>query len=62
MQTTLTEIDCQQTGMDGDEAIVVCRGSIDATYSNEVRNFDLSERIYRVINTGSDWLVCGYSK
>ena len=62
VQTTLTDLDCQQSEMDGDDALIICSGSIDATYSNEIRNFDLSERTYRVINTGGDWLVCGYSK
>jgi len=62
VQTTLSDLDCQQVGTDGEDALVVCSGSIDATYSNEVRNFDLSERTYRVINTGGDWLVCGYTK
>ena len=62
VQTTLTDLDCQQKAMDGDDALVVCEGSIDATYSNEVRNFDLSERTYRVVNQAGDWLVCGYTK
>ena len=62
VQTTLTSLDCQQKEMDGDDALVICNGSIDATYNNEVRNFPLSERTYRVIHQGGDWLVCGYTK
>jgi len=48
--------------MDGDDALIICKGSIDATYNNEVRNFHLSERTYRVVQQGGDWLVCGYTK
>ncbi len=62
VQTTLTGLDCQQKEMDGDDALIICSGSIDATYNNEVRNFDLSERTYRVVHQGGDWLVCGYTK
>ena len=62
VQTTLTDLSCQQTGTDGEDALVECAGSIDATYGSELRSFDLSERTYRVINDGGNWLVCGYTK
>lgn len=62
VQTTLNDLDCQQTGISGKDALVICNGSIEASYGNEVRSFDLSERTYRVVKTGGDWLVCGYTK
>jgi hypothetical protein len=50
---------CQQTGMDGDTALVDCTGSIIATYNEEDQELDLSVRTYRVVQQGGDWLVCG---
>jgi hypothetical protein len=62
VQTTLKGVSCQESGMEGDAARVVCRGSIEASYGGERRSFDLAERNYRVVKSGGDWLVCGYTK
>ena len=50
---------CQQTGTDGDTALVDCSGSIIATYNDEEQELDLSVRTYQVVQEGGDWLVCG---
>ncbi|MEO8357226.1 MAG: hypothetical protein ABI621_15065 [Chloroflexota bacterium] len=50
---------CQQTGTDGDTALVLCNGSIIASYNNEDQELDLSVRTYQVVQEGGDWLVCG---
>lgn len=50
---------CQQTGTDGDFALVDCSGSIIATYNDEDQELDLSVRTYQVVQEGGDWLVCG---
>ena len=55
----LEGMSCQQTGMDGDTALVDCTGSIIATYNEEDQELDLSVRTYRVVQQGGDWLVCG---
>jgi hypothetical protein len=57
VQTSLKNLDCQPNSTD-----VVCSGSIEASYGDEVRFFDLSERTYHLVQEGGDWLVCGYSK
>ena len=62
VQTTLMGVSCKQSGTDGDAALVTCRGSIEASYGGEVRSFDFTERTYRVVDSGGDWLVCGYTK
>jgi hypothetical protein len=62
VKTALEDLDCQQTALDGDTASVVCQGSLQATYGNEVQSYDLAERTYSVINPGDEWLVCGYSR
>ena len=50
---------CEQTGTDGDTALVLCRGRIIASYNNEDQELDLSVRTYQVVQEGGDWLVCG---
>ncbi|MGB8981428.1 MAG: hypothetical protein WCC12_06105 [Anaerolineales bacterium] len=50
---------CEQTGTDGDTALVLCTGNIVATYNNEDQDLDLSVRTYQVVQTGGEWLVCG---
>ena len=50
---------CEQTGMDGDTALVLCNGNIVATYNGEDQQLDLSVRTYQVVQEGGEWLVCG---
>lgn len=50
---------CEQTGTDGDTALVLCKGNIVATYNNEDQELDLSVRTYQVLQEGGEWLVCG---
>jgi|SRR5690349_5444900 len=50
---------CEQTGTDGDTALVLCQGSIVATYNEEDQQLDLSVRTYQVVQEGGEWLVCG---
>jgi hypothetical protein len=50
---------CEQTGTDGDAALVLCNGNIVATYNEEDQQLDLSVRTYQVVQEGGEWLVCG---
>ena len=50
---------CEQTGTEGNIALVHCNGSIIATYGTEDQEIDLSVRTYEVTQEGGDWLVCG---
>jgi hypothetical protein len=50
---------CEQTGTDGETALVLCNGNIVATYNNEDQQLDLSVRTYQVMQEGGEWLVCG---
>lgn len=50
---------CEQTGTDGDTALVLCNGKIIATYDTEDQELDLSVRTYQVVQEGGEWLVCG---
>lgn len=57
--TRLEGLACEQTGTDGETALVLCNGNIVATYNNEDQQLDLSVRTYQVVQEGGDWLVCG---
>ena len=57
VEFTLKDVDCRSKGTD-----VICSGSIEASYGDEIRSFDLSERTYHLVQDGNDWLVCGYSR
>jgi len=57
--TRLENVSCSQTGTDGDRSLVLCNGSIVATYNGEDQQLDLSKRTYQVVQEGGDWLVCG---
>ena len=50
---------CEQTGTDGNTALVLCNGNIVATYNDEDQQLDLSVRTYQVVQEGGEWLVCG---
>ncbi len=50
---------CEQTGTDGETALVLCSGNIVATYNEEDQQLDLSVRTYQVVQEGGEWLVCG---
>jgi len=55
----LEDLACEQTGTDGETALVLCNGNIVATYNDEDQQLDLSVRTYQVIQEGGEWLVCG---
>jgi hypothetical protein len=59
VEARLEGLACEQTGTDGDTALVLCNGKIIATYNNEDQELDLSVRTYQVAQEGGEWLVCG---
>lgn len=56
---TLDDFACQQTGTDGEFALVDCQGKMLLSYNNEAQELDLSTRTYQVVEQSGDWLVCG---
>ncbi len=60
VKTHIESLDCQAVNVNGDTAEVNCLGDLVATYGNENRTFDLSERHYQVVKQDGQWLVCGY--
>ena len=59
VNTRLDGVACEQTGIDGDTALVLCNGKIIATYDTEDQELDLSVRTYQVVEESGEWLVCG---
>lgn len=59
VNTRLEDVACEQTGTDGNTALVLCNGKIIATYDTENQELDLSVRTYQVVQEGGEWLVCG---
>src|SRR5512133_172077 len=49
VNTRLDGLSCEQTGTDGNTALVLCKGKIIATYNNEDQDLDLSTRTYQVV-------------
>ncbi|MEJ2759756.1 MAG: hypothetical protein P8046_14855 [Anaerolineales bacterium] len=60
VKTQLKDVACQETNSQDGQVDVVCQGSIEAAYGNELRSFDLSRRTYHLIEQDGTWLVCGY--
>ena len=56
----LDNFSCEQTGTDGDMALISCSGRITMTYDGEDQYLDLSASTYQVLNQGGEWLFCGY--
>ena len=60
VDASLDGFTCEQTGTDGDMAIVTCQGQIVMSYDGEDQFLDLSGQNFQVQNAGGDWLFCGY--
>lgn len=56
----VTGLKCQITEESGSEATVICSGSLDLTYNDEIRAIDLSRRTYALKNEDGQWRVCSY--
>ena len=60
VDATLDSFTCEQTGTDGDMAVVNCTGQIVMSYDGEDQFLNLSGQTYQVLDQGGDWLFCGY--
>ena len=60
VDAALNDIRCEQTGQDGDEVLVVCTGSLDLTYNDEIRAIELDKRTYSMKMEDGQWRVCSY--
>jgi hypothetical protein len=60
VQVTMSDLSCQENGKDGDFTLVSCSGKISANYNGEVLEINLADHIYKTIQEGGDWRMCGY--
>ena len=57
MNAQLQDVTCQQSGTDGDAALVTCDGQIVTTYDGENREWALGT--YRMVQEDGEWKMCG---
>jgi hypothetical protein len=57
---SLNNLQCQETGNEGEATLVHCTGEILATYGAEKMTIDLSQQTYKVVQESGDWRMCGY--
>jgi hypothetical protein len=60
VEVSLVDMQCTQSGTDGDTALVTCSGHFLTSYDGEAMEIDLSTREYELVQQGGEWLVCGY--
>jgi hypothetical protein len=60
VKAELDNVVCKEAGTDGGATLVGCTGNIALTYNTEQQSLDVSRQVYRVVQQGGDYLVCGY--
>ena len=60
VDAAVTELNCEITGEDDTGTYVVCSGSLDLTYDDEIRAIDLSRSTYTLRQEDGQWRVCSY--
>ena len=60
VQAELDNLVCTEAGTDNGATLVGCTGNISLTYNTEKQSLDVSRQVYRVVQQGGDYLVCGY--
>jgi hypothetical protein len=60
VEVRLEELDCQSSGQEGTETLVICAGRIIASYGAEDLVIDLPERVFAAAEEGGQWRMCGY--
>ena len=60
VKAELDNVVCKEAGTDNGATLVGCTGNIALTYNTEKQTLDVSRQVYRVVQQGGDYLVCGY--
>ncbi|MBE0685730.1 MAG: hypothetical protein IH585_06990 [Anaerolineaceae bacterium] len=60
VDVSLVDMQCTQSGSEGDIALVTCSGNFLTSYDGEAMEIDLSTRQYELVQQSGEWLVCGY--
>lgn len=56
----LEGLSCVESGKDANATFVTCQGKILTNYGAEVREFNLADRPFKLVQESSQWRVCGY--
>jgi hypothetical protein len=59
VKTQLKDLSCKETGTESDISLVICGGSIVATYDAEEQVFPLDRQTYLVKNNDGEWCING---
>jgi len=60
VEAAVSELNCEIVAEDASGTQVVCSGSLDLTYNDEIRAIDLSRRTYTVMQEDGQWRICSY--
>ena len=60
VDAAVTGLNCEIDGEDNNGTYVICSGSLDLTYSDEIRAIDLSRRTYTLRQEDGQWRICSY--
>jgi hypothetical protein len=60
VKAELDGLTCKDSGTAGSATLVGCTGKINVTYNTEQQVIDLSRQVYKVVQEGGDYRVCGY--
>ena len=60
VDVSLQDMQCMQSGTDGDLALVTCSGQFLTSYDSEEMEIDLGTREFELVQQSGEWLVCGY--
>ncbi len=56
----LNNVQCKVIGTEEDYQLVVCSGTLDLSYNDELRSIDLSSKVYSMGFEDGQWRVCSY--
>lgn len=57
---TLKDLNCTKAGKGSDATLVSCTGKIVASYNGENQEINLADRVFKAVEEGGDWRMCGY--
>ena len=60
VEAKVVDLSCEVTAENVDDSQVICSGSLDLTYNDEIRTIDLSRRTYFLRKEDGQWRVCSY--
>ena len=56
----VVDLSCDQSGQQGEDIYVSCKGMLSLDYNGEAQQIDFSSRTYIARQEGGEWRMCGY--